>query len=134
MSRTPKLLWVDCTAAALAGIAVVALSGWLSRLHLLPQELLVFIGLVNLLYGTYSFTLVRLARRPLFLIKLLAFANAAWAITCLGLATAFWHQASVFGLAHLAGEAIFVGWLAAMEWNQRHQLARSPDTIPTTIT
>ena len=25
-----KLLWVDCTAAGLAGVTVLALSGWLS--------------------------------------------------------------------------------------------------------
>jgi hypothetical protein len=46
------------------------------------------------------------------LIKLLVFANAGWAIVCLFLAVACWNQASVFGLAYLMGEAVFVGGLA----------------------
>jgi len=127
MSVLRKLLWVDCTAAMVAGTTVVALSGWLSRLHLLPQELLLFIGGVNLLYGFYSFTLARRAVRTIFLIKVLVYANAAWAVVCLALAARFWDQASLWGIAHLVGEAIFVGGLAAMEWNQRYHLA----TVPT---
>jgi hypothetical protein len=121
-----RVLWVDCTAAAIAGVTVLALSGWLSRLHLLPQELLLFIGAANLLYGSYSFTLARRVERPIILIKLLVYANAAWVVVCLGLAVTFWDQASPFGLAHLVGEAIFVGGLAAIEWRQRHQLAMLP--------
>ena len=118
-----KLLWVDCTAAAIAGVAVLALSRWLSRLYGLPRGLLRFTGAVNLLYGCYSFTLARRARRPMHLIERLVVANAAWAVVCVGLAAAFWKQARRFGRAHLLGEALFVGALAAMEWKQREQLA-----------
>ena len=118
-----KLLWIDCTAAALAGVTVLALSGWLSRLYALPHELLLFVGTVNLLYASFSFTLARRAARPLFLIKLLVFANAAWVVACLGLAASFWDRATVFGVAQLVGEALFVGALAALEWSQRHQFA-----------
>ncbi|MBZ2188833.1 hypothetical protein K8B33_06980 [Alcanivorax sp. JB21] len=118
-----KVLWVDCTAAAIAGATVLLLSGWLSHLHLLPQELLVFIGGVNLTYGAYSFFLARQVARPIILINLLVFANAAWAVVCLGLAARFWGEASLWGIAHLVGEALFVGGLAALEWSQRQQLA-----------
>lgn len=113
-----KLLWIDCSAAAVAGITVLALSGWLSRLHTLPQELLLFIGTVNLLYASYSFTLALRAERPLFLIKVLVCANTAWAVVCLILAVTFWGHASPWGIAHLVGEAVFVGGLAEMEWGQ----------------
>ena len=121
-----RLLWVDCTAAAIAGVVVLMLSGWLSDLHALPQRLLLFVGAVNLLYGMYSFSLARQTHRPMYLIKILVFANAFWMVVCVGLATAYWGQASLFGLAHLLGEGIFVGGLAAMEWRQRHQLALIP--------
>src|SRR5687768_15314132 len=43
-----NLLWVDCIAGALAGVVVLALSGWLSGVHGLPRELLLFNGTVNL--------------------------------------------------------------------------------------
>jgi hypothetical protein len=35
------------------------------------------------------------------------------------------HSASVFGVAHLAGEGLFVGGLAALEWRERERLRRS---------
>jgi len=117
-----RLLWVDCTAAVLVGIAVLGLSGWLSHVHALPRELLLFTGAVNVLYGSYSFSLAVRSERPMYLIKLLVFANLAWAVVCLGLAAAFLGAATVFGLAHLIGEAIFVGGLASLEWRWRAQL------------
>ena len=121
---SPKLLWVDCSAAAMAGVFVLALSGWLSGFHGLPRSLLIFVGAVNLLYGAYSFSLaVRVERSPA-LIKLLVCGNACWAIACVVLATSFLGRATVFGLAHLYGEAILVGGLAALEWHQRHHLVR----------
>jgi hypothetical protein len=118
-----RLLWIDCAAGALAGAAVLALGPWLSRLYALPRELLLFVGAANLLYASYSFSLARRAERPMFLVKLLVYANAAWVPVCLGLAASFRGRATVFGLAHLIGEALFVGGLAALEWSQRDQLA-----------
>ncbi|CAN5745714.1 hypothetical protein BH23DEI1_BH23DEI1_12900 [soil metagenome] len=126
MISAGKLLWVDCTAAAIAGVAVLALSAWLSRLHMLPRELLLFIGAVNLAYACYSFTLAHRAHRPILLIKILVLANVSWVIVLLGLAVTFWNHASPFGIAHLVGEAMVVGALAAMEWNQRYQLVAAP--------
>jgi hypothetical protein len=117
-----KLLWVDCTAAALAGVAVLAFSGWLSRLYGLPRDLLLLIGAVNLLYGCYSFSLAVRARRPRHLIHLLVFANLGWAAVCLVLTVAFREPATLFGLAQLIGEAVFVGGLASLEWRYRDQL------------
>ena len=120
-----RLLWVDCTAAALAGVLVLALSGWLARLHGLPQDLLLFTGAVNLLYGSFSFSLAVRAERPLALIKLLAVANMAWAVVCVGLVVVFGSQATVFGFFHLIGEAVFVGGLGMLEWRRRYQLVSS---------
>jgi len=131
MNLLRRLLWVDCTAAALAGVTVLALSGWLSRLHALPQDLLVFTGAVNLLYGSYSFSLAVRSERPLLGIKLLVVANLSWAVVCVGLAIAYWQQATVFGLVHLIGEAIFVGGLGLLEWRQRYQLLTAVPTHPT---
>jgi hypothetical protein len=117
-----KLLWVDCIAAALAGFAVLTLSGWLSSLYALPEELLLFTGAINLLYGCYSFTLATRATRPRSLIYLLVFANLLWTAVCLGLAALFGGSASLFGMGHLVGEAVFVGTLASLEWKYRDQM------------
>jgi hypothetical protein len=117
-----KLLWVDCSAAALAGVAVVSTSAWLSRLYAVPQGLLVAMGVANLVYGTFSFSLAQRARRPRALIVLLVAANAAWAALCGVAAVLLAGSASGFGLAHFIAEGLFVGALAALEWTQRERL------------
>jgi hypothetical protein len=122
---TGNVLWADCTAAALAGVAVLALSGWLAELHALPQELLLFIGAVNLAYACYSFSLAIRSRRPKWSIHLLVFANVCWTVVCLALAVVFAGSATVFGLGHLVGEAAFVGGLAGLEWRWREGLIRA---------
>jgi len=121
-----RLLWVDCTAGALAGAAMFVLSGWLSSLYALPRGLLVFMGAVNLLYAAYSLSLAVRARRPKDLVNLLVFANGAWAAVCLGWAGVFAETASLFGFAHLIGEALFVGGLAGLEWRYRDLLLTAP--------
>lgn len=117
-----KLLWVDCSAAAIVGILVVVFSGWLSQLEGLPRDVLLFTGVVNLLYACYSFSLAIRPTRTMQSIKLLVFANLAWVPVCLGLVFYFREQATAFAFLHLVGEAIFVGGLALLEWSQRDQL------------
>ena len=101
---------------------MIAFSGWLSHLEGLPQEVLLFTGVVNLLYASYSFSLAVRAERPLRLIKLLVFANLAWVPVCLGLIAAFSATVTPFAFVHLVGEAIYVGGLAVLEWHNRDLL------------
>lgn len=117
-----NLLWVDCSAGALAGVAMLTFSEWLGNVYALPRGLLLLMGVVNVLYASYSFALATRRRRPRALINLLVFANLAWAVVCLGLAVAFAGSAMLFGLGHLVGEAVFVGGLAGLEWRWREQL------------
>lgn len=122
MNLTRNLLWTDCTAGAAVGVLVLALSGPLSDLHDLPRSVLVFTGVANLAYASYSFSLARRARRPRGRIRLLAVANMAWAPVCVALAAMHWTSASVFGQLHLLSEAVFVGGLGACEWSQQDRL------------
>lgn len=119
------LLWIDCTAAALAGGAVLLLWPWLARLYGLTPDWLVFIAIANLAYGSYSFSLALRRRRPLTLIILLVVANGAWALACVAMAVHFAGSATWLGLGHLVLEAAFVGGLAAREWRWRLQLAQA---------
>lgn len=117
-----KLLWVDGLAAAVAGGAVLLASSWLSGWYRLPQDLLFLTGMVNLAYVSYSLSLAMRPKRPKKLILLLVIANLVWAVLCLRWAVIFAGTASLFGLAHLVGEALFVGGLASLEWRLREQL------------
>lgn len=126
MRRFRQLLWVDCGAALVAGVATLSLSGWLSQLYALPRELLLGMGAANVAYGAYSGALARRAHRPQALLIVLVAANATWAGLCALAALLLAGTASPFGLAHLIGEGLFVGGLAGLEWHQREQLARGP--------
>jgi hypothetical protein len=117
-----NLLWIDCTAGALAGVLVLLFSGWLSRLYSMPPGLLHLIGAVNLLYAGYSFSLAKRRIRPRRLITLLVIANGIWTVVCLGVAMHLSGTATFFGIGHLVGEAILVGGLASLEWKWREQL------------
>ena len=116
------LLWIDSGAGLLAGVVILALSTWLSDLYELPGSLLLAMGTANLAYGTYSGALASRARRPYALLVLLVTANATWAGLCGFAAVHFVETASGFGLAHLIGEGLFVGGLAAWEWRMRERL------------
>jgi hypothetical protein len=116
LDLAPHVLIID------AGVAVLSLSEWLSQLYALPGDILVGIGVVNLTYGAFSFSLAVRARRPRTLIVLLVVANATWGGLCVLTAAVLTGTASPLGLAHLVGEGVFVGGLARLEWSQREQL------------
>ena len=116
MRDLKTLLWVDCSAGALVGVAVLTLSGLLADLTGLPRAVLLFTGAVNLLYASYSVSLAVRTEPPRPYVTGLVAANLAWVPARLGLAAVFWDQATVFGRLHLVGEAVFAGGLAVLEW------------------
>lgn len=122
MIEPRKLLWVDCIAGGLVGVAVLALHGWLAPFYGLPEAVVLTMGAANLAYATYSFSLARRAQRPMALLVVLVVANATWAVLCVAAAAYFAGTATVFGMAQLLGEGLFVGGLAALEWRYRDQL------------
>jgi hypothetical protein len=124
------LLWIDGGAGAVVGVVVLVLMGWLSALYRLPLELVRFMGLMNLVYGTYSLTLASRRRRPSWSIVLLVVANSAWAFACVWWSMLHWSTASVLGQVQLLGEALFVGALAAIEWRYRRVLVGAAQRSP----
>lgn len=98
---------------------MLTLVNWLATLYGMPTNLLVFIGVANVLYASYSFSLaIRRTRTPLPL-NVLIIANGVWALVCVGLAVHWAGTASLFGMAHLLAEALFVSRLASLEWKWR---------------
>lgn len=98
---------------------MLLLLDWLTALYGMPTELLIFIGAANVLYASYSLSLaIRRTRTPL-LLNALIVANSVWALVCIGLAMRWAGTATMFGMAHLLAEALFVGRLASLEWKWR---------------
>lgn len=125
MRLVGRLLWIDCIAAALAGTVVLAFVDALAEAYAMPSSWLRTIGAINLLYACLSGTLAIRRRRPMSWIVLLCIANGAWSMACVGIAVTAAGTATPFGMAHLLGEGLFVGSLAALEWRWRDRLATS---------
>jgi hypothetical protein len=117
-----SLLWIDCSAGLLNGAITLVFARWLSQLYAVPVALLLIMGVANVVYGTYSFSLARRAVRPRALIVLLISANALWAGLCLVAAFIVASTASKLGVAQLLVEGTLVGGLAALEWRNRERL------------
>ena len=122
MNSRRRLLWVDGLGALAAGIVVLLIKGWLSQWYALPEQLLFFTGVVNLIYASYSIPLAARAIRPMSWILFLVVANLTWAIVCLTLAFSYSATASLFGMAHLIGEGLYVGGLGCLEYRWREDL------------
>ncbi len=117
--RAIGLLWFDSLPAVVAGVGVLALRGPLAELHGLPVGLLTVMGVVNLLYASYSGTLAARASAgrppPRAAVDLLIAANLAWTVVCVGIAAATWRTAAWTGTAQVLGEGVWVASLAAAE-------------------
>jgi hypothetical protein len=109
------LLWFDCIAAGVAGVAMLALSSLLAPPFGVPRALLVTMALVNLAYGASSYSLARQPAASRRAVRALVVANFAWTAVCLGLAAFFAAPGSWLGAGYILGEGLFVGALAAVE-------------------
>jgi hypothetical protein len=109
------LLWFDCAAAAIGGTAVLALAGLLAPLFGLPRAVVVFIGLVNLAYGAFSFSLARQPSPDRGRVRTLVAANLLWVGVCVLTALFFAGPGSWPGASYLLAEGFFVGALATVE-------------------
>jgi hypothetical protein len=120
------LIRIDWIAGASVGVLVLSLRDWLAQLYSLPSELVLGMGLANLAYASGSFTLAMRTRgdRVPYL-RVIAVANGAWALVCLGLVLVWWDRASALGIGQLIAEALFVGGLGHLEWRADHGPAPS---------
>jgi hypothetical protein len=109
------LLWLDCTAAGIVGVSMLALSSWLAPLFGVARGVLVTTALFNLAYGVCSCALARRPEAPPGWVRALVVANAVWVLVCLGLTAYHARPGSWLGAGYLFAEALFVGALAAAE-------------------
>lgn len=117
------LLWIDCTAGAVVGAAVLSASVWLSGWLGVPVELLWLTGAANLVYASYSFSLAMRTRRSMRSVLFLIGANGAWPLLCVRWVIVHRDTITALGTAQLLAEAAVVGGLAVLEWRCREELA-----------
>ncbi len=113
-----RLLWIDGIAALTSGCIVLLFTTTLSIFFNLPYQVLQIMAFISLGYAGYSLSLAQRKVKPTSLVKLLVFANCAWAVVCLSVMLFYRSTATVYGTIYLLLEALFVGILAFLEWRQ----------------
>ena len=119
-----KILWIDCLGGLFAGIAMLSLAGWISKLESLPIEFVVGMGCANLAYGTYSVWVTLSRPRSQRKIEILAASNVAWLFVCLAIVVKHRGGLSPLGNLHVVGEGVYVAGLGIVEWRLRKRLVR----------
>ncbi len=115
-------MWFDSVCGLLVGLLVCVLYPLIAEWGGLPKQFVIAMGIANLAYGSYSFSLAVRRNRPLALIRILAAANMLWCLFCMSAAIYFSSSASSLGLAQLLSEGLFVGGLGLFEWRVQRQL------------
>lgn len=119
-----RILWVDWIGAAVVGMLTLLFCEWLSAIGGLPLRVLLVVGIANLVYALYSFSLCMLPDRSVRLIEALVLANLTWSLVCIVLLAGNWSMVTGAGIVHLGGEALYVGVLALVEWRNRERLTQ----------
>ena len=118
-----NILWVDCIGGLLVGCSVLAIHSLLSKWENLPISIVLFMGVVNLLYGIFSLHVTTRTPRPAILVKILAIANMLWVLPCIGIVCMYWPDISTVGILFVLGEGVYVATLGFVEWGWRSHLS-----------
>ena len=94
---------------------MLVLARLLASLFGLPRTVVAIIGLVNLAYGAFSFSLARQPSPARGRVRTLVAANRFWVGVCVVMALYFAGPGSWLGASYMLAEGFFVGVLATVE-------------------
>ncbi|UXI03287.1 hypothetical protein [Photobacterium sp. TY1-4] len=118
-----KVLWIDGLAALFVGSVLISFHSFVGEIYRMPDTVVLFLAFANLLYGLYSSSLAMSRKVSLRKIQGLVFGNCLWALICLFLVYRFMDSASLIGIVFMLSEALFVTFLAGVEWRCRFELS-----------
>jgi len=123
VKASDRILWVDCLGGLAVGLIVFVFCRLISEWQNLPLKVVLLMGAANLIYGCYSLYVTTRKQRPSGLVKLLSIANMVWLLVCSAIVVMYWSQISLFGMANVIGEGIYVAGLGFVEWKMKESLA-----------
>ena len=124
--RTLKnILWIDFVLGFVAGIAGNLFTKFLTNLMNIPNDHIIVISSVTILYSVFAFCLAQQKTISFSLVKLLINANWFWTIISLILLTYHADDATGFGLAYLLLQVLTVAVLAFWEGVQLQLVVRA---------
>lgn len=118
-----KILWTDCLGGLTVGVIVLLFHRFLSHWENLPISIVLTMGCVNLLYGSFSLYVTTRYPRPRYLISILAAANMCWLLVCIGIVVSYRNEIALLGFLLVLGEGMYVSALGYIEWRMRYALS-----------
>ena len=91
----PHILWIDCLGAFAVGLLTLVFSKIISQIHILPYEIIIFFGVMNLVYGCYSIYLASRKNCSILQINMLSIFNVFWLPVCIYTYITFSEQISL---------------------------------------
>jgi hypothetical protein len=113
-----KLLWIDCSAAFVAGLFLFVFKSKLAPFFNLTEDLLTNLMCIAFTFGCYSFYLANQESNSKKMLTILVLGNSFYAVICLGLLLSNYKTANVFGVGYFLFDAFVVGLLAFLEWEK----------------
>lgn len=113
-----KILWLDTFMGSTTAIIGLALSEQLTLILGLPENLILVVAFVTLLYGIGALMLANQKNVSIPLLKLLVKANWLWTVVSLVLFLRYFSEAKILGVTFLVLQIAVVGGLAYWESKQ----------------
>lgn len=110
-----KILWADCLLGIGTAIIGLLLYPVLVDFLGLPSRHIVIISVVTMIYGLLALSLTFQNPIPVFLLRVLVYANWIWTFISVGLLIFHFNTATAFGIAFLILQVVVVGGLAYLE-------------------
>lgn len=109
-----NILKIDSLAALCAAIFTLGLRNWIAEFYEISADLVLFVGAVNLAYGSFGLLNLFSARKKSLFVVLIC-GNFFWTICCFGFVLLNFRSLSALPTFHGLFEGAFVGALALYE-------------------
>jgi hypothetical protein len=113
-----KLLWIDCSAAFVAGLFLLVFKSKLAPFFNVTEDLLTNLMCIAFTFGCYSFYLANQKINAQKMLNILVLGNSLYSVFCLGILFSNYKTANVFGVGYFLFDALVVGFLAFLEWEK----------------
>ena len=115
VSGLRKILWWDTLAGGSTALIGLLFYSSLTPLLGLPQQLIIIIAIVTLLYAGLALALARQVSPSVALVRALVNANWGWTLISIGLLARYAQTATTLGILFLVLQVVVVGGLAYAE-------------------
>jgi hypothetical protein len=118
-----SILALDAATCAGMGVLLVAASGLVSRITLVPASLLLWAGLLLLPIAGFIAVFARTSTVPSWAVQMIVLGNVLWVLGSVALPVLGLISPNAFGWVFILAQAAVVAMFAGLEWSTRPRRA-----------